>query len=310
MERDAQELFGIATCARTESYLLAFCLCLIVVDWAHTFPSEVSLMWPGKLSAIKVLYFLNRYFIVDIVASFAHMNGVPVLQTCKTAFYTASIALVVGFALAEAVMYIRLYALSGQSRVLLIILSLQFLGVHVGSIVLLAVLLAPTVYTPSPIPSLVPCWPDESDDSSVAIFFGIVMGSEFLILVYTCWIGFKKHRQTRSPLLTVFYRDGMFYFMALLIASTANIVILFSVLPTCKYMFNIPQRALHSIIAGRTILHLREQTKERREEESRATFPLAPIPASKVLSQGNSSQGVVSTGQSDPAWYSSNSRYR
>lgn len=46
-----------------------------VVDWAHTFPSEVSLMWPGKLSAIKVLYFLNRYFIVDIVASFARMSS-------------------------------------------------------------------------------------------------------------------------------------------------------------------------------------------------------------------------------------------
>ncbi|KAJ3549919.1 hypothetical protein NMY22_g715 [Coprinellus aureogranulatus] len=261
-----EDLWKIAQCGKNEAYLLTWALMLIVADWAHTFPLEVEHMWPAPLSWIKVLFFLNRYNVLDIALSYVHTTGASIPKQCKTVFFCASIWLVFSIAFAEAIMYMRVYALSGRSKVVLWILSTQFVLVHGGSIVLLAIFLVPLKYEQSPLPTLLPCSPViEDDDILISIFFGIVMLSELLIFTYTLWIGYKKHRGSNrsNSLLVVFYRDGSMYFGALVLASAANLAILFTVLPTCRYMFNIPQRALHSILASRTVLHLKEMAAQR-----------------------------------------------
>ncbi|KAF5329848.1 hypothetical protein D9611_013405 [Ephemerocybe angulata] len=295
-QADPETLFKIAQCGKNEAYLLAWALMLIIADWAHTFQTEVEHMWFAPMSVVKVLFFFNRYNILDIALSFVHTTGASIPSQCKKVFFTASIWLVVSIACAEAIMYMRVFALSGKSKIVLIVLSTQFILVHGGSIVLLAVFLRPMQYEASPLPKLLPCLPViEDDDILISIFFGIVMLSEFLIFAYTGYIGYKKYQEStrNSTLLKIFYRDGVFYFGALFVASTANIIILFTVLPTCRYMFNIPQRALHSILASRTILHLKEQSSQRLVEYDSHGQP----PGRYFNSHSNKSHGE-SQGQS------------
>ncbi|TEB26256.1 hypothetical protein FA13DRAFT_1737664 [Coprinellus micaceus] len=297
-EQSPEVIFDIAQCGKNEAYLLTWALMLIVADWAHTLPLEIEHMWPAPLSAIKVLFFLNRYNILDIALSYVHTTGASIPKQCKTIFFCASIWLVISIAFAEAIMYMRVFALSGRSKVVLWILGTQFVLVHGGSIILLAVFLVPMKYEPSPLPNLIPCTPViEDDDILISIFFGIVMLSELLIFAYTLWIGYKKHKGSRrsSGLLRVFYRDGSMYFGALVLASAANLAILFTVLPTCRYMFNIPQRALHSILASRTVLHLKEMSAKRLIEYDSNGRPPPPGAFQRSGSSGKSNEPAVET---------------
>ncbi|TFK24345.1 hypothetical protein FA15DRAFT_419748 [Coprinopsis marcescibilis] len=192
----------------------------------------------------------------------------------------------IGYILPEVIIFYRLYAISGHSKALGIWLSIQFGVFHVGSFIAVVAFLKNTKYDISPLPSVMPCLPAKQNSArgnSIALY-GVMLFSHIreptgffysniqptvsktktcipVILLLTLAVMIKKHRRTKSTLASVFYRDGFVYFLGLTVTFAANIVITGTATYNCHGMFLVPQRVIHAILAGRAILHLREQSQ-------------------------------------------------
>ncbi|KAJ2912545.1 hypothetical protein MD484_g7865, partial [Candolleomyces efflorescens] len=243
----------------------------------------LKVIWTAKWNLVKVLYVLNRYFLADIFLYYAYLELANVeklaLQTCRISFITSGgefrlmfqsasstltqvnqVFVLMGLALAEVVIFLRLYALSGQSKVYRVCLPTLFITVQVTACCLTGLFFNSVKYAPSPLPEHIACLPISGSSNIATAIFGLIMANETVVLLVMVYLGLKKHRQMRSPLITIFYRDGIVFFMALAGTSIVNIVLLFSLPPTSNTMFVIPQRSIHSILASRMIIRLREQS--------------------------------------------------
>ncbi|KAJ2920859.1 hypothetical protein H1R20_g16235, partial [Candolleomyces eurysporus] len=214
-------------------------------------------MWSAQPGIVKVLFFLNRYLCFDIIASYL-LGAVANTKVCHGSFIVSSSFGVIGIALSEAIMFVRLYALSGRKKIVGYLLGAQYALVHMASLAILGVSISRMKYTPSPVADLIPCVPFETDNKPITIFFGMIVVNEFIVLGVTFYILLKKHWETRSPMMTLFYRDGVFYFIALAITSSANIAII-----------RLAPRVVNSILAARTILHLREESYQAKLSKAR-----------------------------------------
>ncbi|RXW18116.1 hypothetical protein EST38_g7738 [Candolleomyces aberdarensis] len=131
------------------------------------------------------------------------------------------------------VIFLRLYALSGQSPIYRIWLPLQFLAVQATASCLAGLFVNSVIYMPSPLPEYVACLPISGSINLATAFFGLLMANETTMV----HLGLKKHRRTRGPLITTFYRDGIVCFLALAASSIVNIVLLLSLPPSANTLF-------------------------------------------------------------------------
>ncbi|KAJ2914373.1 hypothetical protein MD484_g6039, partial [Candolleomyces efflorescens] len=211
---------------------------LWAVDWLQTLPLEVEMIWPSPWNFVKVLFLLNRYFPIDVIGSFLYLN-VANPNTCMISNSFGGVASVLGVAMAEAVIFLRLYALSGQGAWMKIWLYLQFFLVQIAALAMVGLFLASLEYADSPFPNLIPCFPVAGKPVFPTAFFGLIMATETcrcsiipalhpacltsavfvfrvsVVLLVTLYITVNRHRRSRSPLVNIFYRDGLIYFIAL-----------------------------------------------------------------------------------------------
>ncbi|KAJ2932062.1 hypothetical protein H1R20_g5019, partial [Candolleomyces eurysporus] len=219
-------------------------------DWLHSLPFEIEVIWTAKWNLVKILYILNRYFLADMSLYYVYLELADV-ETCRISFIifggerfdeflpiprptqTIQVTALIGVALAEMVIFLRLYALSGQSPIYRIWLPLQFLAVQVTAYCLAEPDGGNTLDMPSPLPEYVACLPVSGTINLATALFGLLMANETTMV----HVGLKKHRRTRSPLITTFYRDGIVFFLALAGSSIVNIVLLLSLPPSANTMF-------------------------------------------------------------------------
>ncbi|KAJ2923952.1 hypothetical protein H1R20_g13143, partial [Candolleomyces eurysporus] len=114
---------------------------LWAVDWLQTLPLEVEVIWPSPWNFVKVLFLLNRYFPVDVIGAFIYLN-VANPNTCMIANSFGGVSSVLGIAMAEAIIFLRLYALSDQGTLFRIWLYLQFFLVQAASLAMVGLFLA------------------------------------------------------------------------------------------------------------------------------------------------------------------------
>ncbi|KAJ3544911.1 hypothetical protein NMY22_g2627 [Coprinellus aureogranulatus] len=198
---------------------------VVYADFLHTFPDEVRLMWPAPLSIPKFLFFFLRYY------TLAH-QALPMLyglprnvspNECKGRIILTGISCLVITVASEAILFIRVYGFSGKSRKVLVFLAFLFLSMHAPALVLDTMFTSTLRYVKFPIPNLV-CMPVEAHDLWHAAVFATMLGSLLVVMFMMIFIAFKKHRHSNSPLLTIFYRDGIFYFICLSVFAIGNII--------------------------------------------------------------------------------------
>lgn len=258
--------FFIASAARQKitKYVDVAALALLVVDYLGTLEMEVANMWPAKWSVAKVLFFLSRYSaLLDVpLAIYYHTAlGLPV-RTCRILFSVESSSLLVGVALSEAILFLRVYALSGRNRKFLWVLLFQFFAVHIAEFIIFGNFLTKLEFGPSRIPTVIGCSPlppkDPSLNVQLSALFGLILANELAVLLMTFVIGLMKYRNLNSPLIRIFYRDGFFYFLVLSAISAGNITADLVGPPEYRFLIVVLQRVLHSILASRMILHMRD----------------------------------------------------
>ncbi|KAJ2932072.1 hypothetical protein H1R20_g5024, partial [Candolleomyces eurysporus] len=203
-----------------------------IVDWLHTLPFEAEVIWPARWNLVKFLYFFSRYFPIDIICSYIYLI-VPDLQTCRISYFMSSAGLILSLAMSEAVIFIRLYALSRQTALFRWWLIVQFCAVWATIVGLLGPFLDSFQWIASPFPQHVACMAVAVNTLYATIPFGLLMANEALIMLVMLYIGFMRYRDTRSSLVKIFYRDGFVFFLALAASSVVNISMLAS-LPVCS----------------------------------------------------------------------------
>ncbi|KAF5324710.1 hypothetical protein D9611_004127 [Ephemerocybe angulata] len=258
-----QAILASAGRQKNTKYVDVAALALLVVDYIGTFEAEVSMMWKAKWSFAKALFFLTRYlafFDVPLAIYFHTSLGLPP-RTCQVLFIVETISLLVGVAVAEAILFLRVWALSGRNRKLLIYLTAQYTAVHLVEAVLFGHFLFGLEFGPSPLPTVIGCLPlppkKKIQNSMLSALFGLILANELVILFITFFIGLTKFRDLRSPLIKTFYLDGFFYFLILSAISIGNMIVDLVGPPEYRFLIVVLQRVMHSVLSGRMILHLR-----------------------------------------------------
>ncbi|KAJ6591225.1 hypothetical protein DFH09DRAFT_1139041 [Mycena vulgaris] len=233
---------------------------ILLFDYSLTLNREISLMWSSKWSLPKILFFLSRYspvFDVPVLLYYSMVSDLS-FEHCAQLQAAASWGTVFGIAVAEAILVVRTYALSGRRQGILIFFTALLAAAFLTSSVLLELFLQSVTYGPPPSPEIPGCFLTEGKVVLVVVSFMIVLLNDTIIMSYTLWIGLWNFRHSRNPLIMTFYRDGIVYYIFLCIISAINVATLIQAPKATAQLFNTFLRVLHSVLSTRIVLHVRD----------------------------------------------------
>ncbi|TFK23974.1 hypothetical protein FA15DRAFT_669939 [Coprinopsis marcescibilis] len=170
---------------------------------------------------------------------------------------------VTGVAIAEAILYLRIYAISGRNRKFMIYLIVQYIVLHVAIYGVYAKFALHQSFAQSPFPTVIGCLPVPPKIEGVNLnvvlsaMFILILVDEIIIMIMSLAIGLMKYRSLKSPLIKIFYRDGTFYFVMLAGISLGNILFNLVGAPEYRFFIVVFQRVMHSILSCRMLLHMK-----------------------------------------------------
>ncbi|TFK17655.1 hypothetical protein FA15DRAFT_313858 [Coprinopsis marcescibilis] len=221
---------------RTTHHAQSALTTLLVADYLHTLPSEVRYIWPAPWSAVKILFLLTRYLaFINLFAglSYGHSETRTLTaETCHVLLRMECMSVLATVLFAEAILFIRVYALSGRSKLLVRYLIPHFLIVHTTEFILMGYVMMNSLHPINPAVSehigclAIPASPRTvellSGVYSLFVFSGVVLLS---IMIWLCYQNFGHVDMSASNLIAVFVRDGCAYFLVIASQAIANIVI-------------------------------------------------------------------------------------
>ncbi|KAL5500875.1 hypothetical protein ACEPAH_9262 [Sanghuangporus vaninii] len=230
-----------------------------VYDWFLTLDEEVFLVWPSRFGLPKVLFFINRYFpFIDLAfLTYVQMAGSDP-SLCVILFQTLGGTMAFGFVIAQLVLSMRTWAIWARTKwmtILLVILLLSALGVDVF---VLHRYLGGVSYSPlGPFESVFQGCLLHFDNRFVFIDFVLIMIIESTMLVLLVAKALEHFKQSRSTLMVQMFKDGVIYFIFILITSVANVIVIITAPIELHNFLIVTQRILHSIFCSRVLLHIR-----------------------------------------------------
>ncbi|KAJ7447542.1 hypothetical protein B0H11DRAFT_2082580 [Mycena galericulata] len=278
-----------ATRLQVVKYTDAASLVLLITDYFFTLDLEVALVWPSRRSTSKILFLISRYlpfFEVPLSLYYIVVPGVS-LEQCKAINSALIMSRVAGIAVAEGILLLRTFALSGRSYSALKVLGSFYAVGVLTSTVTLSLFIQGSKYAPPPL-NLPGCDLTGGKFILVGIPFIIIVLNELVLMIYTMWLGLQTYRHSHNPLIVTLYRDGIAYFVfmsgasfviiivflqrrrtyqrtPLTVGSIINLVILVAGPPNLQDLLNGTLRIMHAIFSCRILLHVREAERDRNE---------------------------------------------
>ncbi|KAJ2929436.1 hypothetical protein H1R20_g7662, partial [Candolleomyces eurysporus] len=191
--------------------------------------SQVTHMWVSKRSCANFLFFVTRYLpFIDVPLSIYFHNALDIPpKRCKQLWIVESTSFLVGVAVAEAILFLRVYALSERNKTFTTYIIIQFVAVHIAKLIVWTRMTSLIDFVVSPIPNILGCVPMPPRPSELerycSVIYWLILANEISVMLMTLSIGFIKFRRMKSRLLNIIYRDGFFYFFVLAAVSAGNI---------------------------------------------------------------------------------------
>ncbi|KAH7926616.1 hypothetical protein BV22DRAFT_345883 [Leucogyrophana mollusca] len=231
---------------------------ILFYDYLLTIRLECDYVWHSRWTPVKALFFFARYspFMDTAVGMLYRVSGNLDGGTCRS--FMAVEAWVYGFAfqLTDIVLAIRTWAVYGQSRKVAALL----LGLY-------ACTLATVIYvTFTYVKSLTfapdfedSCIPSQGGAILIAdwIVFAIVQGVCFILMARKAYQVFKREQGSTNLYHTVL-QDGVVYYAVIFLLSLLNVVVVATQPEILDLLLTTPVRVIHSVVAGRIILHIRQ----------------------------------------------------
>ncbi|TFK22974.1 hypothetical protein FA15DRAFT_705889 [Coprinopsis marcescibilis] len=249
----------------------AISITVLFAEYFQTLELEVELVWPSEWSLVKFLYFTNRMmpFIAIPFSLLYNMAPTPSPSFCKSVFLVCCIGIWSCIIISEAVLYIRLYALAGRGRKMRwFLICNAFCGIKVaftGGFLLTILYVTSGSWNGSQSSKVVPgCFGNMSGQGHLLLVaYLLILYSGLMTMAFCVYFGLKVYWKSKpSPLIRIFYRDGTFYFVALAVMSIANGAAALFLPSRFRFLLTPPQAVMHSTLAIRMILHLREESRQ------------------------------------------------
>jgi hypothetical protein len=251
---------------RILTYIQVSMLMLLCYEYCILFAQEVAYVWNSKWTIIKVLYLFSRYspFIDTIIAVEEKLNASTGPQSCSHMLQFNTIFAGVGIGISDLILIIRTYAVYQRSRKILILLVILWSVIGIANIASAVYWIDSFSQTPiSPVSGVSSCALVGESRMGLINYISFLAG-ETVICLMTMWQGYlHRHNFDMKPfhpgsrLAQTFYRDGVFFYLALLPITLGNVLVLIF-LPADLQILDTPLRVMHSILCCRLVIHIRE----------------------------------------------------
>ncbi|KAJ7121432.1 hypothetical protein C8R44DRAFT_853061 [Mycena epipterygia] len=277
---ELEKLFELIQDAKTTSYFAVAALIYLIYDHILSLDLEIEFIWKRRKSPASYVYIWNRYFtlIITCINTSVILREIPTDIVCQIytqvplllpfgtyahhdhQFEGVSSTLIV--AAVDVILLMRVWLLFGKSRRLLYFL-IPLMLVEIGTMFFIAIFTinnankyvhvgpllpgcysftVPKFFTFYPVPSL------------------IVTFTMFLMTVHNCKtrLGSTFSSRNTMPLVNLFLRDGIYWFLAVVAVNPPQIIIWAVARPTLTEMLIIPSIVVYSIIGSRVLLNIME----------------------------------------------------
>jgi len=259
MSLTISELAGL----QTSKYFNVAGIAILVFDYLITVKDEARWVWGRKWGTTRLIFTVSRYILflgTGLTAYRIPFNSSS--APCPSSLLTAAIVIhVIGVIAAELLLILRTYALwLGDKRLLYGL----FAYVTITICAAIAIDTSPTQFLPGGQPQL-GCLLEASRNS--AIVYAILLLYELVILTLIAYKSFGPSRGSRSSIVRIIYRDGIFYVLCIIAITLANVIVTSWLPLEYSDLLNIPQIVLHSVLASRIMFNLRKSFHYSQPEE-------------------------------------------
>ncbi|KAH7914868.1 hypothetical protein BJ138DRAFT_1142785 [Hygrophoropsis aurantiaca] len=236
---------------------------ILIYDYLLTLDLETVFIWPSRLSTIKVLYLLTRYFpFMDsaVTITYHFIPGIRI-PTCHAIFLVNSCFYVTGMGISEIILAVRTYAVWQRDRTVGIGLMFFFLTACALAYYSTVRYLESIRFIPSPAgaPSCVMITSNSFVMYNWILLMALEGGVTALMLIKT----YKNYRpkgrgaNTDKGLIMEIAKEGIAYYISLFILSLLNVGIIATQPSQLDLLFTLPVRIIHSVLTARLVLQLR-----------------------------------------------------
>ncbi|TEB35925.1 hypothetical protein FA13DRAFT_1762161 [Coprinellus micaceus] len=235
-----------------------------VWDWLVCLNAEYNFIWKKEWSVIKCLYLWTRYYgLACFSINLWLFNANFSAEQCKTLHYLIAATCMWTTLGSEAILAVRTYAFFGKQRWLAIILGILLTG---ETAFLLYVSIA-GVGQIDPIPigdARSPCTASDKPGQHVVSGFWLAPVAFDLICTFlTAWKAWSLQASVMSSrIVSVFIREGLFYFVAVAAVNVLNAAFMFQKNPNLQNINCFLALVLSQVLCCRLVLNLKG-TQER-----------------------------------------------
>jgi len=266
------------------------CIAVLVYDYLITLGDEIEYVWGSKWNIGKILFLLIRYpaFLDILVVKGANMSALPT-EYCQALVYAEEWLFAVGIGMFTLMLALRTWVIWNRSRKMTWIL----VPLQIALWIVMLVFASLNVYAktefylyPSSVGNM-GCLIVGRIAQPNYFFIDVAIGAfEICIFILTClrvcrsdWsrhllpsvtagiVGSPSEPSSRfSPVTSVLYRDALLNYVLVLVLVNLGLL---SVTPVRKDILAPAalglQRAVHSILGSRTLLHMRKALSQARD---------------------------------------------
>ncbi|KAJ7256349.1 hypothetical protein C8J57DRAFT_1721520 [Mycena rebaudengoi] len=229
-EEAIKELLQLANDAKTTSYFAVGAVTFLIYDHLLSFGPEIQFIWMRPKSLASYIYIWNRYLTLAItcISTSVLVREVKTDQVCQIYTLVQGVASTLIVATVDIILLLRVWILFRKSRMLLNIL-LPSIFIEIATMFTIAIvtilesshyvhsgplikgcysLTVPTIFAFYPVPSFV------------------VTFIMFVMTLYNCKSrhGVTLTSRNRMPLVSLFLRDGIFWFLGIVAVNPPQIL--------------------------------------------------------------------------------------
>ncbi|RDB23021.1 hypothetical protein Hypma_009728 [Hypsizygus marmoreus] len=271
-------LLKLVADARITNYVAVASLTWLLYDHVITFRDEVELVWKGSRwkSFLKIFYIWNRYFCAvaislltaQIRSDSVYANTPPVcyslrrtdhLDSCRVFYWLEGVLCITIIAMVDSVLVLRVWILYNRDRRLLCFL-IPLITIEVTVMLLVDLLVVPRAQGYIHVgPSLTGCYP--LSVPKYLVFYAvpslIVAFIMFSMTLFKCLFSLRAGLANRMPIVSLFLRDGVFWFLGVFVSIGATVLNWTIGKPTLIELTNTPSVVIFSLIASHALLNIK-----------------------------------------------------
>ncbi|PPR06759.1 hypothetical protein CVT24_013066 [Panaeolus cyanescens] len=232
-------------------------------DYFLTFSAEVDLVWNSKWNFMKVLFLVQRYMpFADSVGLVLYLKFSNNMDPLKCQQFTTAFLMVIGTALSEVILTLRVWAVWRRPKWLTVSLLIGFAMFWIPNLVFIHVFGRSLQFITLPWHVTgAQCFLVGADRILYLAYVNLLVW-DGVTLILIAIPGYQIYRHGGgSSLVTTTFRDGAIFYLYLFILSVVNIIVIQALPDGFGNMLTILERCVHSCLTSRVLLHIREQAR-------------------------------------------------